>query len=216
MNNRIIYQLGHLNLNDLGVVVKSADGLFDLPAPRTRTEEQWADMSGKMVDVKNAPTFESREIDLDCSMVCESITDFVKKSQQLRDLFLAPDLLRLTVTIGNTSLYYLVYLRDGIEFDRKWGEGVILASFTLSLVEPEPFKRVYMATVAKDTTLTAELTAVHPVNIYWDDGEVTYDATTGKVPHTYAAAGDRVIIITGDIKQLKSTIINATLIWTLF
>lgn len=216
MNNRIIYQLGHLNLNDLGVVVKSADGLFDLPAPRTRTEEQWADMSGKMVDVKNAPTFESREIDLDCSMVCLSISDFVTKTQALRDLFLEPDLLRLTVTIGDTSLYYLVYIRDSIEFDRKWGEGVILASFTLSLVEPEPFKRVYKATVAKNATVTAELAAVHPVNIYWGDGKVTYDATTGKVSHVYAAAGDAVIIITGDIKQLESTITNATLIWTLF
>ena len=216
MNNRIIYQLGHLNLNDLGVVVKSADGLFDLPAPRTRTEEQWADISGKMVDVKNAPTFESREIDLDCSMVCLSISDFVTKTQALRDLFLEPDLLRLTVTIGDTSLYYLVYIRDSIEFDRKWGEGVILASFTLSLVEPEPFKRVYKATVAKNATVTAELTAVHPVNIEWGDGKVTYDATTGKVSHVYAAAGDAVIIITGDIKQLESTITNATLIWTLF
>ena len=216
MSNRIIYQLGHLNLNDLGVVVKSADGLFDLPAPRARTEEQWADMSGKMVDTTSAPTFESREIDLDCSMVCASTSDLVTKSQALRDLFLAPDLLRLTVTIGNTSLYYLVYLRDSIEFDRKWGEGAILASFTLSLVEPEPFKRVYKATVAENAKVTAELTAVHPVNIYWGDGKVTYDASNGKVSHTYAAAGEVVIIITGDIKQLKSTITNATLIWTLF
>ena len=215
MSNRIIYQLGPINLNDLGVVVKSADGLFDLPAPRARTEEQWADMSGKMVDVTNAPTFESREIDLDCSMVCGSISDFVTKTQALRDLFLEPDLLRLTVTIGDTSLYYLVYLRDNIEFSRKWGEGVILASFTLSLVEPEPFKRVYKVK-PKITSVEAKLTAVHPVNIYWGDGGVTYDATTGKASHTYAADGERVIIITGDIKQLKSTITNATLIWNLF
>lgn len=216
MNQRIIYQLGDINLNDLGVVVKSADGLFDLPAPRARTEEQWADMSGKMVDTKSAPTFESREIDLDCSMVCESTSELVTKTQALRNLFLAPDLLRLTVTIGGTALYYLVYLRDRIEVDRKWGEGAILASFTLSLVEPEPFKRVYKALVAENAKVTAELTAVHPVNIYWGDGKVTYDATTGKVSHTYAAAGDWVIIITGEINQLKSSITNATLIWTLF
>lgn len=213
MNNRLIYTIGGESLNDMDIVVSSAAGLFDLPAPRSRTTQKWSDMSGEMTDTLNRPTFDTREIELSCSMVCTDFTDFLAKSRRLRSLFATNGLLPLTVEYGNTSLYYLVYLSKEIEYERKWLAGGIVASFGIKLIEPEPFKRVYMAHgVKQPVTLTVKTET--PVNIYWGDGSVSYDTGSGDIRHVYTDEADKhLVIITGDIEQLTTTMTYSELIW---
>lgn len=68
--SRIIYKLNGYNLNELGIIVKSADGLIDLPELKKRKECDWADMHGKIIDTRR-PYFEPRTITLDCAWPIE-------------------------------------------------------------------------------------------------------------------------------------------------
>lgn len=213
MNRRIVYRIGGESLNDMGIVVSSADGLFDLPAPRARTTQKWSDMSGEMTDTLNRPTFDTRDIELSCSMVCDDFADFLAKGRKLRSLFATNGLLPLTVEYGDTKLYYLVYLSKEIEYKRKWLAGGIVATFDISLTEPEPFKRVYMAHGVKQS-VTLTVSTKTPVNVYWGDGEVGYDMGAGDIRHIYTDdAESHLVIITGDIEQLTTSMTYSELIW---
>lgn len=214
---RIIYTINGTDLATLGITVTAADGLLDLPAPRERTKQEWSDMHGDMIS-HSAPTYGSRSIELHCTMVCPTPEFFIQASRTLHNLFFCGDLLRLVVTIGSKSLYYLVYLNGEIEYGRKWAGGQILASFTLHLCEPEPFKRIYKAT-AKSVTLTVSKCAT-PVNVYWGNERtsIDYDMGVGSITHTFSDYADKkehIVIITGDIHNLTSNMTNSTLVWNL-
>ena len=68
--SRIVYKLNGYNLNTLGIIVKSADGLLDMPDLKKRKECDWADMHGKIIDTAR-PYFDARKITLDCAWPIE-------------------------------------------------------------------------------------------------------------------------------------------------
>lgn len=68
--SRIVYKLNGYNLNSLGIIVKSADGLLDMPDLKKRKECDWADMHGKIIDTAR-PYFDIRKITLDCAWPIE-------------------------------------------------------------------------------------------------------------------------------------------------
>lgn len=68
--SRIVYKLNGYNLNELGIIVKSADGLIDLPELKKRAEYNWPDMHGKIIDTRR-PYFDTRKITLDCAWPIE-------------------------------------------------------------------------------------------------------------------------------------------------
>lgn len=209
---RIIYTVAGVDLANYGIVVKSADGLMDLPKPRGRTVQEWTDTHGQMISTRR-PLYSSREIKLSCAMPCEGLGDFAQKATAVKELFMGGDLITLTAAIGGTLLPFLVYVDDEISFARKWAGGKLIASFTVKLIEPEPLKRVYMATAA---SVELTISTPTPVNVYWGDGKTQYDASSGAISHAYIdGKTSHIVIITGNINNLTSTLTNSSLLWNL-
>lgn len=103
--SRIVYKLNGYNLNELGIIVKSADGLIDLPELKKRKECDWADMHGKIIDTRR-PYFEPRTITLDCAWPIES---------KGRNYIIAPtttgatpDAARCSYTYDNDTATYVI------------------------------------------------------------------------------------------------------------
>ena len=209
---RIIYTVAGVDLANYGIVVTSADGLMDLPKPRGRTAQEWTDTHGQMIST-GRPLYSAREIKLSCAMPCEGLGDFAQKATAVKELFMGGDLITLTAAIGDTLLPFLVYVDDEISFTRKWAGGKLIASFSVKLIEPEPLKRVYKAIAA---SVKLAITTPTPVNVYWGDGKTQYDAQSSTIAHQYSdGKTSHIVIITGNINNLTSTLTNSSLLWNL-
>lgn len=241
--SRIIYKLNGYNLNELGIIVKSADGLIDLPELKKRKECDWADMHGKIIDTRR-PYFEPRTITLDCAWPIEAGGAYNMQTAQQKireDLLKMGEPVQLVVDLGLTKVVHgqnvsrpLVFnvLQDkAVQFGRKYGEGKLLLTFKITLIEPQPCKAVLRHTAGNSThTTLLRFTVVDNSERYdidWGDGTVTYDAqedpetpNTVILEHTYTANGTYYIVLQGDIANVNTisqtgSVPNPLLLWTL-
>lgn len=241
--SRIVYKLNGNNLNTLGIIVKSADGLIDLPEFKKRQEFNWADMHGKIIDTRR-PFFEPRTITLDCAWPIEAGSGYNMQTAQQKireDLLNMGEPVQLVVDLGlkmivdeteiSRPLVFNVLQDKAVQFGRKYSGDTVLLTFKLTLIEPQPCKTVLMfeATAnSRQTRLNFSLTDGNTVfDVDWGDGSVTYDAkpsTTTTPPsitlnHLYTANGTYYIVLQGDIANVSSfeqtETNNPIILWTL-
>lgn len=233
---RIVYKLNGYNLNELGIIVKSADGLIDLPDLKERQSYDWEDMHGKIIDTRR-PYFKERTITLNCAWPLElgGAYNMQTAQQKIReDLLGMGELVRLQVEFDSIDkpLIFNVLQDKNVQFGRKYSGSAILLTFTLTLIEPQPCKMVLVSEGAKrPTTEGAPNTGQTKISfsplgatfdIDWGDGNTSYDVTgTGihRNYHTYTDDADHYIIISGDIATALFTdqafSSDITLLWTL-
>lgn len=242
--SRIIYTLNGYNLNTLGIIVKSADGLIDLPELKKRQEFNWADMHGKIIDTRR-PYFEPRTITLDCAWPIEAGGAYNMQTAQQKireDLLNMGEPVQLVVDLGLTMVVHgqnvsrpLVFnvLQDkAVQFGRKYSGNTVLLTFKITLIEPQPCKAVLRHTAGNSThTATLAFTVADNSTLFdvdWGDGAVTYDAKAAQstspfsisLQHTYTANGTYYIVLQGDIANVGTisqtgSVPNPLLLWTL-
>jgi hypothetical protein len=169
------------------------------------------------VDLKHK-FYEPREITLSCFVKAKDKNDFITKVSTFEQLFDKQGTQRLVIDIHPIKpLIYEVYCQDEISVAKKWNDALMVGTFDLKLIEPEPVKRVLKHLRVGESTKTCSITlsTLKLVNIFWGDGSVAYDVSGNHITisHNYAQNGDYFPVITGCIDEISSFTTNAIVVW---
>lgn len=211
------YLLDGVNFKEYGVFVSGSDGVMNRPKMKAPATLNWDNYHGESVDLSHK-FYESREITLSCFVKAESKMDFIKKITTFEQQFDKKGTNRLVIDVHPVKpLIYEVYCKDAIEISKEWSDELMVGTFKLKLIEPEPVKRVLKHIRINDATkaCTITLTSSKYVNIYWGDGSVDYDISGDavKITHNYDVNGDYFPVVTGCIDEISSFETNAIIVW---
>ena len=144
--------------------------------------------------------------------------DFIKRVSEFEAQFDKRGTNRLVIDVHPIKpLIYEVYCKDAIEIQKEWSDELMVGTFKLKLIEPEPVKRVLKHIRISDSTKTCTITLTSHklVNIYWGDGQVDYDISgeNRTITHDFAQNGDFFPVITGCIEEITDFNTNAIVVW---
>lgn len=211
------YLLDGVDFKEYGVYVSGSSGIVNRPKLKTPTSVSWDNYHGESVDLYHK-FYEPREITLSCFVKATSKMDFIRQVSAFEQLFDKQGTNRLVIDVHPVKpLIYEVYCKDEIDISKTWNDELMVGTFSLKLVEPEPVKRVLKHIRISEATKTCSvtLTTAKYVNIYWGDGEVDYDVCGENltVTHDYSANGDYFPVITGCIDEISAFETNAIVVW---
>lgn len=214
----VTYKLDGIDLKTYGIGISDSKGVLSRPKLKTPSKQQWDNYHGDVLDLSRK-FYEARTITLECFIKADGATDFITKCKAFMDQFDKPELRQLLVSVeGSEPLAFMVYLEGGIDFEKTWNDRLMVGTFTLTLSEPEPIKRIlkYTRTSAADKTVGITFTSTKMLNIYWGDNSHTFDASGTAVTktHDYAANGTYYIVVTGDIDAITSLTTTGKVVWT--
>lgn len=211
------YLLDGVDFKTFGVYVSGSDGVMSRPKLKAPASLSWDNYHGESVDLMHK-FVEPREITLSCFIKAETKTDFIKRITEFEQLFGKKGTNRLVIDVHPVKpLIYEVYCKDAIEVTKEWSEELMVGTFQLKLIEPEPVKRVLKHIRVGDTTKTCTITMTTTkyVNIYWGDGTADFDigGNAVQITHNYAVNGDYFPVITGCIEEITAFTTNAIVVW---
>ncbi len=210
------YTIDGVDFKDYGVYVSDSEGVVSRPKLKEPLSLSWDNYHGVVVDL-NHKFYEQREITLSCFIKANSKSEFAMKVAKFEQLFDAQGTQRLVIDIHPTKpLIYEVYCKDEIAISKKWNDNLMVGTFKLKLIEPEPVKRILKHIRTGESTKTCSITlkTTKLVNIYWGDGTVDYDVS-GDITktHDYTENGDYYPVITGCIDEITEFSTNAIIVW---
>ena len=136
------YLLDGVDFKTFGVYVSGSDGILNRPKLKAPASLSWDNYHGESVDLMHK-FYESREITLSCFVKAESKMDFIKRVAEFEAQFDKKGTNRLVVDVHPIKpLIYEVYSKDAIEISKEWNNELMVGTFKLKLIEPEPVKRV--------------------------------------------------------------------------
>lgn len=211
------YRLDGVDFKDYGVYVSGSKGILNRPKMKAPAELSWDNYHGKSVDLQHK-FLEAREITLDCFIKADSKNDFIVAVSRFQQLFDKKGTNRLTIDVHPVKpLIYEVYCQDVIDVTKTWNDALMVGTFQLKLIEPEPVKRIlkHIRVSSATKTCTITMTTNKLVNIYWGDGTVDYDISGEEVvvTHDYSEIGDYFPVITGCIDEITDFETNAIVVW---
>lgn len=211
------YYVDGVNFKEFGVYVSGSEGVVNRPKLKTPTSVSWDNYHGNAVDLMHK-YYENREITLSCFLKATSKMDFVNQLQSFQQCFDKTGTQRLVIDIHPVKpLIYETYCTDAIEVTKDWNDELMVGTFKLKLIEPEPVKRVlkHIRVGESPKTCTIKLTSKKYVNIYWGDGSVDYDISGDgvEVSHEYADNDDYFPVVTGCIDEITEFETNAIIVW---
>lgn len=213
------YYVNGINIKDFGVYVSDARGLAGRLARKEALTVDWETYHGIVRDRKR-PRFKERNIELECFIEASSRFMYIEQLNRFFSLFDADGTQRLKVDYAGMEkpLVYEVVCNDEADPNKKWGrynDQTMVGTFVLKLVEDEPVKKVLRHIGEANSTSTITLTSTKMLNIYWGDGDHSYNVsgTNQTITHTYTDAGEYEIIIAGVIEDITAFSTNEIVIW---
>jgi hypothetical protein len=211
------YRLDGVDLKEYGVYVSDSKGVVNRPKLKEMAKVSWDNYHGEAVDLQHK-FYEPREITLSCFIKANSKNDFITQVSKFQQLFDVNGTQRLVIDVHPIKpLIYEVYCQDEINVTKKWNDELMVGTFDLKLIEPEPVKRILKHIRVGDSTKTCTITmtTTKMVNIYWGDGTVDYDVsgTAITLSHVYETNGDYFPVITGCIDEITDFTTNAIVVW---
>ena len=218
-NTQQAYFIDGVNIKEAyGVCVSGSDGVLDRPKLKAPLSLDWSNYHGEVVDL-NHKYYEPREITLSCFVKADTKMDFINKVSQFTKLFDKNGTQRLMISVHPTKpLIYEVYCKDAIAISKTWSNDLMVGTFKLKLIEPEPVKRILKHFKVGSSSATCQilLKSIKSLNIYWGDGSVDHDiySENGQgFAHTYTNDGEYFIVITGCISEIAEFSTNAIVVW---
>ncbi len=217
-NSKVLsYQLDGVDFKEYGVYVSESEGVVNRPKLKNMASISWDNYHGQSVDLQHK-YYEPREITLSCFIKANSKNDFITKVSTFEQLFDNAGTNRLVIDVHPIKpLIYEVYCKDEIAITKKWNDELMVGTFKLKLIEPDPVKRLLKHIRVSDATKTCTITlTTHKlVNIYWGDGLVDYDVSGDNltISHDYAQNGDYFPVVTGCVDEISLFTTNAIVVW---
>lgn len=163
----LIFLLDGVNFLNFGVHVSKASGLFSIPKIKERVVGDWQNSNGKIYDT-SVPFFNERTITLDCTIEATSRIEAHTKINQFKNALILSGLRRLVVQLEplspESSLIFNVLYSGELNVTNSFESTLSLARFSLTLIEPEPRKRVYKVVSSGYFVLSFTCTNIH--NVY--------------------------------------------------
>lgn len=214
------YTLDGVDFKDYGVYVSGSDGILNRPARKSPYSVSFDNYHGEMVDL-NHNFLSTRTISLSCFIKADSKQEFIEKVMAFEQAFDGNGTHRLVLDVHPVKpLVYEVYQKDQIEVKKEWSDDIMVGTFTLKLIEPEPVKRVlkHIRVSSATRTITINMTCKKYCNVYWGDGSVDYDVagqdSETEITHEYKSDGEYFPVITGCIDEITSFTTNAIVVWS--
>lgn len=213
----ITYSVDGVDFKTWGVYVSGSEGILNRPKLKALTSLSWDNYHGESVDLMHK-FYEPREITLSCFIKADTKIDFITRLAEFERQFDKVGTQRLVIDVHPVKpLVYEVYCKDAIEVTKEWNDELMVGTFKLKLVEPEPVKRMLKHIRVGESTkrCTITLSTRKYVNIYWGDGTVDYDVCGEKktITHDFTTNGDFFSLITGCIDEITDFETNAIVVW---
>ena len=208
-----------VDLQTFGCKVQTYGGIFDTPELKESQSVDMNYLNGVIKDLKDR-TFKEREIKLGCFIKANGATEFQQRVNALNALLATDGTHRLMFdTSPMRPLVYEVYMDGKIDVRKKIRKNdVMIGTFTLTLKEPQPIKRVLRHQSALENTVSVYLKTPLPLSIFWGDGTVTEDIdgdySSTPITHTYDTSSVFYIIIAGVIDKIDNFGTNAIVVWS--
>lgn len=211
------YTLDGVDFREYGVFVSDSDGILNRPKLKQLASVSWDNYHGEDVDL-NHKYYEAREITLSCFIKAQTKNDFIVQMSRFEQQFDKRGLHRLVIDVHPIKpLIYEVYCKDEISVSKKWNDELMVGTFKLKLIEPQPVKRVLKHIRISEATKTCSINiSTHKlVNIFWGDGSVDEDISGSNiaVSHKYKENGEYFPVITGCIDEIEAFQTNAIIVW---
>lgn len=211
------YLLDGVDFKTFGVYVSRSEGILNRPKLKQLASMSWDNYHGEDVDL-NHKYYGPREITLSCFIKAKTKNDFIVQMSRFEQQFDRRGLHRLMIDIHPTKpLIYEVYCKDEISISKRWDDDLMVGTFKLNLIEPQPVKRVLKHIRVDESTKTCSINiSTHKlVNIFWGDGMVDEDISGRDVSitHNYKENGEYFPVITGCIDEIEAFQTNAIIIW---
>ena len=214
------YYVNGMNFKDFGVHVSKSNGLMGQLERKEGYNEDWGSRHGIMRN-HNYVRYKERAITLECFLEASSRAAFVEWQNRFFDQFRQKGTQRLVVEYAGSTkpLIYEVTMQAGADPEKEWGrynEGLMVGTFTLTLVEDDPVKMVLRHITAEADSITSfKLTTYSPLTVFWGDGSVTTRVRGEQltVEHTYQKPGEYDIIIAGLVEEISDFETNDIIVW---
>lgn len=212
---RIKYYFDDIDISTLNITIAKSSGVLDRPRRKSVLKTDWSAMNGNIPDLETN-CVEERTLKLEGFITAANRIDFVERINVFADLIGSAGYHRLTIEIDgvNKPLIYIVYSDNGFAINKTWRQGNQVGTFSLTLTEPYPVKRILQFTANSGTTLNLAITTSdeEDFTVYWGDNgySVTNYATTSTLSHTYSDGGSYFIVICGDIDKITSVKVGNT------
>lgn len=212
------YTIDGVDFKEYGVYVSGSKGILNRPKMKTPAFLSWDNYHGQSVDLMHK-YLEPREITLECFIKASSKNDFIMAVSKFQQVFDKQGTNRLVIDAHPVKpLIYEVYCQDAIDVSKTWNDALMVGTFQLKLIEPEPVKRIlkHIRVSEATKTCTITLTSAKMLNIYWGDGEVDFDieGENVEITHDYSTNGDYFPVITGCIDEITEFDTNAIVVWS--
>jgi hypothetical protein len=225
-NKKQVYLVDGIDIKEaFGVCVSDSEGVMNRPALKVMHSFSWDNYHGDAVDLARK-FYQPRVINLSCFIKASSKNDFIMRLSAFEQLFDKPGTQRLVIDVHPTKpLIYEVYCKDEISVSKQWDDRMMIGTFNLKLIEPEPVKRVLrfvrVSVMTKDDAVSKgdvciiEFGSQKLVNVYWGDGSADYDVSGSDVhvEHCYARNGVYFPVVTGCIDEITDFKTNAIVVW---
>lgn len=196
----LVYSIEGTTLTSFGITVAGSAGVLDMPKTK---DVLTVDIPGKsgLRAFDATPTYEAREIVLDCWIKADSADLFNEKVLAFKTLLYSAGTKQLVISGFAKPLVYMVQCQDGFQIKKRWSQGKVYGTFELKLLDLFPVKRV-LKYVAQSAPVTLTINDLHPSDnywkIYWGDGSATVDLPAGinnSISHQYTTPGTKYIVI---------------------
>lgn len=204
------YSVNGNYFKDFGTYISSSEGLFDALKRKPVNTYDWAEYHGSSPDLSN-PRFEQREITLK-GFVTGSNWEVMKSNfDAIVSEFQKAGTQRLLIEpFGLKPLPYEVCMIDEVRLQKEFRNGRMVGTFTLKLIEPNPIKKVLSFTA---TLLNLSYSSPTETEIFYGDGTKDIVPGNASLSAKPLPAGQKYIIIAGNIDAITNLTTNATSLW---
>lgn len=206
---KVNYYINGTDIRSYGVHVGAGKGLLSLPERKKGVSHSYDNEHGISVDTESCFVKE-RKITLSCFTDKMTHSQFLTALANFKLALMTGGLFQLLLSIeGTEPIPYMVYWDGKADVTPKYNGSKQIGTFELTLVEPEPVKRVWKVVTTAAEVQAEIILSSGPskyYNIYWGDGDADPGTTIGEgVSHEYASAGTYYIVLTGDVASLVTT-----------
>lgn len=214
------YYINGINFKDFGVYVSKSNGLVGQLERKEGATAEYDTYHGLARDLDYV-RYKERTITLECFIEATSRSKFVEWLDRFYEQFRRKGTQRFRVEYNGSTkpLVYEITMQQGSDPEKTWGrynEGLMVGTFTLTLVEDDPVKMVlrHIATASGSET-SFKVTTPRRLTVAWGDGTFTNKVIGDnvEVSHTYEAKGTYDIIISGVIEDIENIETDDIIVW---
>lgn len=140
MAGSVAYKINSVTFISKKAYVSQSHGLIDRPERKPVLSYEWPDETGTQYDLVNPLQYKERKIWLEMFILGTNWNEIKSNFKAIMDEFDKAGTQSLSVTpfTGGTELKYEVIIDGAVILNKRFQDGDMVGTFTLSMIEPNP------------------------------------------------------------------------------